>query len=368
MINTSEFGKILKDLGYDFYSGVPCSFLKALINYAINDCEFVMAANEGDAVAICAGAQMAGRKTVALMQNSGLGNAVSPLTSLNAIFEIPVLGFVSLRGEQGLKDAPQHKLMGTITDKMLEIMNIDYDFLSDDIKIAQEQLKKANQTIETGKPFFFIVKKNTFEQVKLKLEKQLPKHSHLTTRTEMIKAIKTAAKDETVFIATTGFTGRELNEVKDEPQNLYMVGSLGCASSIALGISLAKPTQNVITLDGDGSILMRMGNLAVNAAYKPENFVHVLLDNNAHESTGGQFTVSNTVDYPTLAQACGYKNIITASNTEEMAEAVKQAQSQVGPVFIYAKIKQGAPDNLGRPKITPPEMAERLTNFIKKGN
>ncbi len=368
MINTSEFGKILKDLGYDFYSGVPCSFLKALINYAINDCEFVMAANEGDAVAICAGAQMAGRKTVALMQNSGLGNAVSPLTSLNEIFEIPVLGFVSLRGEPGLKDAPQHKLMGVITDKMLEVMNIDYEFLSDDINTAQEQLKKANQVIESGKPFFFIVKKNTFEMVQLKPENQLPKHSELPTRTEMIKAIKSGSKDKTVFIATTGFTGRELNEVKDEPQNLYMVGSLGCASSIALGISLAKPNQSVVTLDGDGSVLMRMGSLAVNASYKPKNFIHILLDNNAHESTGGQFTVSNTVDYPVLAKACGYKNILSVSNTEEMAEAVKKAQNEGGLVFIYARIKQGAPENLGRPKVTPPEMAERLSNFIKKGN
>ncbi len=364
MINTIEFGKLLKETGYDFYSGVPCSFLKPLINYAVNDCEFVMAANEGDAVAICAGAQMAGRKTIALMQNSGLGNAVSPLTSLNAIFDIPVLGFVSLRGEAGLTDAPQHKLMGIITDKMLEVMKIDYEFLSDDFETARAQLKKADKIINAGKPFFFIVKKNTFETVELNPKNQLPKNSELPSRSEMIKALKEAANPETLFIATTGFTGRELNEIKDEAQNFYMVGSLGCASSIALGISLAKPKQKVLVLDGDGSILMRMGSLAVNAFYSPKNLVHILLDNNAHESTGGQFTVSSGVDYLNLAKACGYKTVCRVSSLDEAKTAIKKVQETGGLVFIYAKIKQGSPKDLSRPNLTPPEMAKRFKGFI----
>jgi phosphonopyruvate decarboxylase len=154
MLDTPGFGAALKKEGFDFYAGVPCSFLKDLINYAINEAEYVMAANEGDGAAICAGAWLGGRRPVLLMQNSGLGNAVSPLTSLNAVFHIPVLGFVSLRGEPGLADEPQHELMGVITDKMLEVMNIDYAFLAADMDKALTQLKKASAVIAGGKPFF----------------------------------------------------------------------------------------------------------------------------------------------------------------------------------------------------------------------
>ena len=364
MLDTKVFGGLLKKYGYDFYSGVPCSFLKPLINYAINNCNYVMAANEGDAVAICAGAQAAGKKTVALMQNSGLGNAVSPLTSLNAVFKIPVLGFVSLRGEPGLSDEPQHELMGVITDTMLETMKIDYEFLSANMEKAEKQLDKADKIITSGRSFFFIVKKGTFESVDLLAEKQAPKHKELPIRHDYLKAVTNSAEPSSVFIATTGFTGRELHEIEDNERNFYMVGSLGCASSFGLGLSLSLPGQKIIVLDGDGAVLMRMGSLAGNAAYKPDNLVHILLDNNAHESTGGQFTVSDTVDYIALAKACGYKNTESVSSVEDMRKAVKTAQAQGGLFFIYARIKQGAPENLGRPKVKPPYVAKRFTEFL----
>lgn len=364
MIDTQKFGDELKSFGYDFYSGVPCSFLKDLINYAINSCEYVMAANEGDAVATCAGAQISGRKSVVLMQNSGLGNAVSPLTSLNQIFKIPVLGFVSLRGEPGVSDEPQHDLMGVITGSMLDTMKIRNSVLSDDFSEAVKQLAEADRIINSGESYFFIVRKNTFSSVALNSDKIQTGHEKFETRGRMLDAVCSSSAPDSLYIATTGFTGRELYERGDIENNFYMVGSLGCASSFALGISLSKPEKRIIVLDGDGALLMRMGALAVNAAYRPANMLHILFDNNAHESTGGQFTVSAGVDYPALARACGYTEVFQAPDFKSLSSAVTTAQANGGLAFIYVPITQGAPDTLGRPKIKPQDVAKRFSALI----
>jgi phosphonopyruvate decarboxylase len=323
-----------------------------------------MAANEGDAVAICAGAQAAGRKTVALMQNSGLGNAVSPLTSLNQIFRIPVLGFVSLRGEPGVADEPQHDLMGVITAEMLDTMKIQNAILDKDPSSAARQLADADKIISSGESFFFIVRKETFSKVILKSDKKPAAKEGLVTRGRMLEAVHNTADKDSLYIATTGFTGRELYEMGDNEHNFYMVGSLGCASSFALGLSLSRPDKKIIVLDGDGALLMRLGALAVNAAYSRGNIVHILFDNNAHESTGGQFTVSGTVDYPALARSCGYKKVISAANTESLKKALADAQAEGGLHFIYAPIQQGAPADLGRPKIKPKDVALRFSALI----
>lgn len=365
MIETSAFGALLKSKGFDFYSGVPCSFLKDLINYAINECEYVMAANEGDAVAICAGAQVAGRKTVVLMQNSGLGNAVSPLTSLNAIFRVPVLGFVSLRGEPGLADEPQHELMGVITGDLLTAMKIEWAYLSDDQAEAARQVAKADEAIAGGRTFFFIVKKGTFSKVSLAEEKRIVEPAGLADRTSMLKAVKNAVSADAVIAATTGFTGRELYELGDDERNFYMVGSLGCLSSFGLGLSLADPERPVVVLDGDGAALMRTGAIPVVAAYKPKRMLHVLLDNAAHESTGGQFTVSAGVDWCALARAAGYPSTAEARTPEELSAAAAAWAKKGGLAFIHARIRQGAPENLGRPKTKPYEVAARLAAFLK---
>ena len=159
MLNTKTFGEQLHSLGYNFYSGVPCSFLKYLINYAINTSEYIAAANEGDAVAIASGAYLGGRKSVALMQNSGLTNAISPITSLNHPFQLPVLGFVSLRGQDGIRDEPQHELMGKITTDLLDKMKVKWEILSKDQKVAHLQIKKCDSYINNMIPFFFCCKK-----------------------------------------------------------------------------------------------------------------------------------------------------------------------------------------------------------------
>lgn len=348
--------------------------MKYLINFAINNCEYVAASNEGDAVATASGAYIAGRKSIVLMQNSGLTNATSPLTSLNFTFRLPVLGFVSLRGENGINDEPQHELMGKITTDILDVMKVKWDFLSTNEIEAFDQLKKADQYINNNTPFFFVVKKGTFKeeqlldqekiirQNKLKIEKT--KSDQLPSRLEALSIISTFKDNKMVLLATTGKTGRELYEIEDSANNLYMVGSLGCISSLGLGLALARKDIKVIVIDGDGSILMRMGNLATNAHYSPPNMIHILLDNNSHDSTGGQLTASSHVDFISLAASCGYKNSFYVHNLNELESTINNWVLNQGLSFICMKINKGSKQNLGRPTIKPNNVKERLIKFI----
>lgn len=377
MMSTQQFGNELKKLGYDFYSGVPCSFLKYLINYAINECDYVMAANEGDAVAIASGAYLGGKKSVVLMQNSGLTNATSPLTSLNYTFQLPVLGFVSLRGEEGLGDEPQHELMGQITEKMLKLMKVKWVYLSDDFDEAKKQLKKADKYILKKETFFFVVKKGTFDEVKLK-EQQLKTlqnktksktttQAELPTRRETLKVLTDLSDKNTVLLATTGKTGRELFEVADKPNHLYMVGSMGCISSLGLGLAISQPEKKVVVIDGDGSAIMRMGSFTTNAYYQPGNLLHILLDNNTHDSTGGQATVSHNIDFVDQAASVCYPIALRVGTLDELTKAVVKWQMNGGLAFLYLKIAKGSTKDLGRPTMKPHEVKTRLMKFIANG-
>lgn len=374
MLNTISFGNELKKLGFDFYSGVPCSFLKNLINYAINECEYIAAVNEGDAIAIASGAYLGGRKSVVLMQNSGLTNAVSPLTSLNYPFQIPVLGFVSLRGDPSLSDEPQHEIMGQITTQMLDLMQIEWQFLSSDLHEAKIQVESANKCIKKNKPFFFVVKKGTFETEKLKIENH-PIHNNkikiektfideLPSRFHTLKVINGMKDEKTVQLATTGKTGRELYEIEDSDNNLYMVGSMGCVSSLGVGLALSRREIDVVVIDGDGSLLMRMGSLATNGYYRPENMLHILLDNETHDSTGGQSTVSHNVNFVAIAAACGYEKSFYIHSLKELEDEIQLWKKTKVLTFLYLKISKGSNPNLGRPKILPSEVKDRLRKFI----
>lgn len=378
MINTRLFGQELKKNGFDFYSGVPCSHLKYLINYAINECEYIIANNEGEAVAICAGAHIGGRKSVFFCQNSGLTNASSPLTSLNYIFNIPVLGIMSQRGEQGIPDEPQHELMGEITTKMLELMQIKWEYLSNDFNEAKDQIQKANEHIKNNQTFFFIVRKGIFEKEALfkkeTKERVLAKTIILKTKTdtfpkriEVLKKANDIKDNNTVLLATTGKTGRELYEVEDARNNLYMVGSMGCISSFGLGIALANKRKDIIAIDGDGSLLMRMGTLATNAYYSPENMLHIVLDNNSYDSTGGQLTVSQNVNFVEIAASAGYPISIYAHDVNELGEYINCWKKNKGLTFLYIKISKGSKEDLGRPGIKPFQVKERLMQFLREG-
>lgn len=376
MLDTKVFGEHLKQSGFTFYSGVPCSFLKNLINFAINHCEYIIANNEGDAVAICAGAYLGGKKSVFLCQNSGLTNAISPLTSLNQIFRIPVLGFVSLRGEPGLSDEPQHELMGQITTAMLDVMQIKWEYLSSDINQALNQLTKADSFIKSNQSFFLVVRKGTFSEEKL-LE-QTPsissnrfmsgktKTNSLPSRENVLACVNDIKDHNTLVFATTGKTGRELYEIEDAPNNFYMVGSMGCVSPLALGLAITRKDKNVIAIDGDGSILMRLGTLATNAYYSPSNLLHLIIDNNSYDSTGGQLTISHNVDFIRLAAASGYTNVFYIHDLSELRYRIENWKKDRGLTLLYLKVAKGARDNLGRPKIKPYQVKERIIKFINE--
>lgn len=376
MLNTQHFGNTLKTHGFDFFSGVPCSFLKNLINYAMNHCNYYAAANEGDAVAICAGATLAGKKSVVLLQNSGLGNTVSPLTSLNYCFRIPVLGFVSLRGQEGIPDEPQHELMGQITTALLDTMRISWAYLATDLTTAEAQLKKADAYMtQTRLPFFFVVKKETFEKVTYE-EKQNPGKkpqyqpidpsilSEQPSREECLKTLSQFSEKDTFLLATTGKTGRELFEVKDTPNNFYQVGSMGCISAIGLGLAVSKPTKKFIVIDGDGAALMRMGNFPTLGHYRPQNLLHILLDNGVHDSTGGQATVSPTLDFAAIAQGSGYPIIKRISGLDTLKKAIQDWKNNPNLTFLHVPISKGSKAELGRPSVKPYEVKARFMDAL----
>jgi phosphonopyruvate decarboxylase len=363
--------------GFNLYTGVPCSYLKPFINYVIDadEIRYVGAANEGDAIGIAAGAQLGGRRAVVMLQNSGLGNTVNPLTSLTETFQIPVLMIVTLRGEPGgAPDEPQHELMGRITTDMLELMQVDWAWFPTDDAEIDSALAQADAHLQnTGRPFALIMRKGSVAKNELKTRpdvrsataKTLSRPPPAASRTDMLRGLQSAVDQNDVLVATTGFTGRELYAIDDRANQLYIVGSMGCASSIGLGIALACPQRRVIVIDGDGAALMRLGALSTIGYERPPNLVHVLLDNGVHESTGGQTTVSGSIDLPGVASACGYPRVIVAGTPEALAEAVTQPSGEL--TFIYAPIHPGSPDDLPRPSITPPEVAERLRANLTTG-
>lgn len=375
MIEAKSFVETAKMAGFSLYTGVPCSYVKPFINYVIDapDLSYIGAANEGDAVAIATGAELGGKRAIAMMQNSGLGNAVSPLTSLNAIFKIPTLLIVTLRGEPGgPKDEPQHELMGQITTKMLETMNVGWSYFPTEEKDVGVAIEKAvSHMAKTDMPFAFVMKKDSVAPHKLGSRPTAreilsplssaavaPRVAERPSRTEALRAVQRAARPEDIVVATTGYTGRELYACDDRANQLYMVGSMGCASPFGLGLAWARPDRRVIVLDGDGALLMRLGALATLGYERPSNLVHVLLDNEAHDSTGTQSTVTHSVDLGACARACGYPNVQRVTSADDLEKALLDRSE--GLRFLHLKTRPGAPDDLPRPKITPREVAQRL--------
>ncbi|MCR6572172.1 phosphonopyruvate decarboxylase [Campylobacter insulaenigrae] len=392
MLDIDIFFKELDKIGCELFSGVPCSYLSSMINYTINNNKFLMSNNEGDAVAIATGVSLSYMEKdvkkfgVVLMQNSGLSNALSPLTSLNFTFKIPILGFVSLRGERdeygNNTDEPQHELLGEITDKLLKLCQIEYDILSSDTDIALEQIQKAFVALQQRKTFFFIVKNNTFSKHGLKkqsfnnLNREFEiycEKDYLTpvmSRYQVLSILNDFNNSDCLLLATTGKTGRELYKIHDHDNYLYMVGSMGCVSSLGLGLSL-NTCKKVISIDGDSALLMRLGVLSTNSYYSKlankGNFCHILLDNESHDSTGGQLNLSPYIDFVSIVKACFYEKIFAVNTVDGFKKALDffVNQEKCGSVFIYVKILKGSVDDLPRPKITPKEVAKRIAQFLK---
>ncbi|MCA9396863.1 MAG: phosphonopyruvate decarboxylase [Candidatus Omnitrophica bacterium] len=380
MISAEAFISEGLKLGYGFYSGVPCSFLKPLINYTINhhDLTYLAAANEGDAVAIASGAALAGQKSVVIFQNSGLGNAVNPLTSLNYIFKLPILLIVTLRGEKGVPDEPQHLLMGEITSKLLESMQIPWEYFPQEESGIAGAWTRADQSMKkNGLPYALVMKKNSVEPVKLtetikryRSESAAeifsePSNAPILTRREALQILlEQTDPDKDLIVAGTGFNSRELYDLNDRPNQFYMVGSMGCASSIALGLAAACPQKNIIAVEGDGSMLMRMGAAATIGFYNMPNLKHLVLDNEAHESTGSQSTVSSVANLAGVAQACGYSRVFSGSTPEMMRRYL--GNEDCGMSFLQFKIRCGTPADLPRPTVTPEQVKQRFMNQIRR--
>jgi phosphonopyruvate decarboxylase len=362
--------------GFGFYTGVPCSFLTPVINRVISDPKiaYVGAASEGEAVAIAAGAWLAGKGTVVMCQNSGLGNTVNPLTSLNFPFRIPTLLVVTWRGQPGLKDEPQHELMGQITGALLDTMRIGHAaFPKSEGEVAGALDRAESAMAESALPFAFIMEKDTVRDDGLDQKTPAPfkrgaveslaKGGARPRRFDVLERLLAAVPDNAAIIATTGKCGRELFTLADRKQHLYQVGSMGCASAMGLGVAL-HADRPVVVLDGDGAALMKMGSLATIGAYRPGNLVHIVLDNGVHDSTGGQATVSSTVDFAEIAAACGYPRAWSCDDLNGFETAFKSALGQRGPGLIHMRIGPGSLDKLGRPTVKPHEVAQRFKEFL----
>lgn len=382
MIEAQSFCEAAKRAGFSLYTGVPCSYVKALINFVIDapDLKYIGAANEGDAVAVATGAALAGARAVVMMQNSGLGNAVSPLTSLNAVFKLPVLLVVTLRGEPGgPPDEPQHQLMGAITTRMLEMMDVGWDWFPTDASQVDAAIERAAAHMDANRlPFCLVMRKDSVAPHALTsrpVARPRPRSVGATfdplgtvgpgerpSRADALQAIQRGVGPQDIVIATTGYTGRELYACEDRPNQFYVVGSMGCASSIGLGMAWARPDRRIVVIDGDGAMLMRLGAVATLAYERPANLVHVLLDNEAHESTGGQSTVSHATDLAGVAAACGYERVSRVTSCEALEGLLKDRTP--GLRLVALKIRQGVQAELPRPAVTPREVARRITESL----
>ncbi|MEC4894053.1 MAG: phosphonopyruvate decarboxylase [Oscillatoria sp. PMC 1051.18] len=378
MIRSPEFISAAYHRGFKFYTGVPCSHLKSFINCVIDSpkLRYVAATNEGDAVAIASGVELAGQRSVVMLQNSGLGNAVNPLTSLNAIFKIPILLIVTWRGQPNQNpDQPQHQLMGKITPNLLDLMQIPWEYFPTATAQIEPTLNRVVQQItENRTPYALIMQQGSVESASLSsqlaikppsLISNLSYHSSTAkfSRHDILKAIQAVIQPPDILLATTGYTGRELSAIEDRENQFYLVGSMGCVASIGLGIALTQPQRQVTVIDGDGAALMRLGAFPTIGYERPANLTHILLDNHCHESTGGQSTVSGSVNFGAIASASGYEKVILATTPEEVKFALQSASQQL--TFIHVKIQPGTPQKLPRPKISPEIVAQRLRQLMR---
>jgi len=381
MIKADDFISNCLKRGYNFWTGVPCSILTPLINCAIGhpEVEYVGASSEGEAVAIAIGAHLAGRRPVVICQNSGLGNMVNPITSLVHPLRIPFLMIVTRRGAPGVKDAPQHTFMGSITTDLLDVLKIPWEMMPETVEEIPGLIRQADSIMQdTGLPYALVMGKGTMEPCPLekgaeshpctysspKGEFSVPVGSRMK-RMEAIGIIRGLLDPEDLVVGTTGKTSRELFSLGHLPNQFYVVGGLGCASGIGLGLSLNLKKRRVVVLDGDGGVLMKMGSLATIGFYRPPGLIHILLDNEAHESTGGQGTCSAGIDFAGIAAACSYRAVFRCDTADSLGQAVTESLSMDGPVMIHVKIVIGSDPDLPRPNRTPEEYKEEFQRFIQ---
>jgi phosphonopyruvate decarboxylase len=374
MINTEAFVSHLQNLGAGLYTGVPDSLLSTLSAYLLNKPEIphIIAANEGNAVGYAIGDYMAtGKPTVVYMQNSGLGNTVNPITSLAdpLIYGIPMMLVIGWRGKPGEKDEPQHLKQGAVTLTQLDTLSVPYLVVERDAA-EDEVLAKISalwqKMLDRQGPVALVIESKTFAG-----KYPLPKSAIDSdlTREDAIDTVISTLPEDAFYVATTGKTGRELfelREAKHQPQRDFLtVGGMGHASSIAMAIAKHRTKHLTVCLDGDGASLMHLGAMALIANQAPAKMIHVVLNNSAHDSVGGQPTIAASVDFKLLSEALHYTGYFQADTKDALTEALKQAQKMTGPVLIEVRVRVGARADLGRPTRTPLQNKLAVMEFLK---
>ncbi len=375
MIRPEFFIEKLRAEGVEFYAGVPDSLLKNVCAYITDhfDKEHnIIAANEGGAVALAAGYHLAtGKVGCVYMQNSGEGNAVNPLASLTDrdVYHIPLLLLIGWRGRPGVHDEPQHVKQGKITIGLLDVMGIGYKVLSKEEEAAARQIEKAMGSIrETGEAFALVVEKDTFDSYMLQ---NMERNEYTMSREDAIRMVAASIPEDAIIVSTTGMISRELFEYRTamgqgHERDFLTVGSMGHASQIALGIALQHPERRVYCFDGDGASIMHMGNMAIVGSRRPKNYVHVVFNNGAHDSVGGQPTVGHEIDLVEIAKAMRYERAVRVCNKEELEEALGDRNAE-GLRLIEVRVKKGNRKDLGRPTTTPIQNKEALMAFLGNG-
>ena len=374
MIRPAFFIERLLSEGIDFFAGVPDSLLKNLCAYITDHFDAahnIIAANEGAAMGLATGHYLAtGNPACVYMQNSGEGNIINPLASLTdpEVYHIPVLLLIGWRGRPGFHDEPQHVKQGKITTGLLDVMGIQYEVLDKEEDKAEKQIAKALKALQNKEVFALVIEKDTFEGYKLQ---NIEVNDLTMSREEAIQTVAAALGEKDCIVSTTGMISRELFEYRaamsqGHERDFLTVGSMGHASQIALGIALAQPERRVWCFDGDGATIMHMGGMAIVASKAPKNYVHVVFNNGAHDSVGGQPTVGLKIDLPAVARAVGYANTFSVDSKADLTNALKAVQMDNGPLLLEVKVKKGNRKDLGRPTTTPIQNKEALMGFLSK--
>ena len=368
--------KLVEILNSDFYTGVPDSQLKSLCDYLMNvygidPKHHLIAANEGNCVALATGYHLATNKVpVVYMQNSGEGNIINPVASLlhEKVYNIPMIFIIGWRGEPGISDEPQHIYQGEVTEKLLCDMDIRSfvvrkNTTEDELTLKMDEFRKE---LENGKNVAFVIAKGALQYD----EKVVYQNNNVMSRENIIKHIVEVSKEDPI-VSTTGKASRELFEIREGKEQSHKydfltVGSMGHSSSIALGIALNKPETKIWCIDGDGAMLMHMGAMAVIGSHSPNNLVHIVINNGAHETVGGMPTVLSSVDVVGIAKACGYKYVVSVEDFENLDEELKKAKSSTCLTFIEVKASIGARENLGRPTTTTLDNKHSFMKYLQE--
>ena len=374
MIRPEFFIEALRQKGIDCFAGVPDSLLKNICAYITDHFDAahnIIAANEGAAVGLAAGHYLAtGQPACVYMQNSGEGNIINPLASLTdqEVYNIPVLLLIGWRGRPGVHDEPQHVKQGKVTTGLLNVMGVNYEVLSKEEDKAAKQIEKAAKVLANKEVFALVIEKDTFEDYKLQ---NIEVNDLTMSREEAIQTVAATLGEKDCIVSTTGMISRELFEYRasmnqGHERDFLTVGSMGHASQIALGIALAQPDRRVWCFDGDGAAIMHMGSMAIVANKAPKNYVHVVFNNGAHDSVGGQPTVGLKIDLPAISKAVGYPNAFSVDSKADLLDCLKAVKMVEGPLLLEIKVKKGNRKDLGRPTTTPIQNKEALMQFLKK--